>query len=75
MLFVTAIACLGTAVADASLGWFIGGIILLFIAIYAFRQGKKELDTGRETASNSFIIFALLTFLIGFAAIVFLATT
>ena len=70
-----ALACLGLGISSASLGWFIGGMVFLFVAIYALRQGKKEMVTGRETASNKFIIFAFLALFVGFAAIVFLANT
>lgn len=69
MLFVMALSCLGLAISDSSWGWAIGGAILLAVAVRALRQFNTERETGPETASNGFIVFAFLVLIAGFAAI------
>ena len=59
-LFIMAISCLVLAGINASLGWLIGGIVLLSVAIYAMRQFKKEEETEREGVSISFFGAAIL---------------
>lgn len=73
MLFVTGLACVGLALSRSSWGWAIGGVVLLIVAIYSFRQFSTERERGPEAASNRFIVFALLAVAGGIAAIAFLS--
>jgi hypothetical protein len=68
-----ALACLGIALSTSSWGWAIGGIVFLTVGIYARRQFRTERESGPETASNRFIVFALLATVGGIAAIAVLA--
>ena len=68
-LFITAAACLFTGIAGRSFGWFIGGVVLISVAIYARRQLKEEKEVGRKNASGVFLISA---FAILFLAMFFL---
>ena len=58
-LFVMAISCLVLAGAKSSLGWLVGGVVLLSVAIYAMRQLKKEEETEREGVSIGFFGIAI----------------
>jgi hypothetical protein len=60
MLFITAIDCFLIAIAGASWGLLIGGIVLLCVAISARRQYKKEQETGPEAFSPRFFAIAML---------------
>jgi peptidoglycan biosynthesis protein MviN/MurJ (putative lipid II flippase) len=75
MLFVMALACLGMAVSALSWGWAIGGIAFVVVGVYALRQFNTELESesGTETASSKFAIFAMLVVVVGIAGIAFLA--
>jgi polyferredoxin len=73
MLFVMALACIGIAISSSSWGWAIGGIVFLFVGNFARRQFNNERESGPETASNKFIIYAFLGLFVGFAIIVFLS--
>lgn len=64
LLFLMAAACLVLALLSASFGWFIGGIVFLGVAFYAYRQLDEELENGPEVASNKFIIIAMLVTLV-----------
>lgn len=68
-LFVMALSCFGLAISGSSWAWAIGGVIFLVVGTRALRQFNTERETGRETASNSFIMYALLALVAGFAAI------
>ena len=59
-LFVMAIACFIVAGTNSSLGWFIGGVSFLAVAIYARRQFKKEEETERQGVSIGFFGGAIL---------------
>jgi len=63
-LFIMAISCLILAVTNSSLGWLVGGIVLLFVAIYAARQFKKEKTTQREGVSLGFFGIAMLVMIV-----------
>lgn len=65
-LFVMAIACLVLAGTNKSLGWLVGGIVLLGVAIYAARQFKHEAETEteREGVSISFFGVAIVIMLV-----------
>jgi len=69
-LFVMALSCFGLAISGSSWAWAIGGVIFLVVGTHALRQFNTERETGRETASNSFIMYALLALVAGIAAIV-----
>ena len=71
-LFVMALACFVTAISSSSWGWAIGGVIFIFVGKGALRQFKSEHEGGRETASGSFIVYALLAMCAGIAAIAIL---
>lgn len=62
-LFVMAIACLVLAGTNKSLGWLVGGVVLLFVAVYAMRQFKKEEETEREGVSIGFFGVAIIIML------------
>ena len=59
-LFIMAISCLILSGINTSLGWLIGGVVLLSMAIYAMSQFKKEEETEREGVSISFFGAAML---------------
>ena len=63
-LFVMAISCLVLAGAKSSLGWLVGGVVLLSVAIYAMRQFKKEEETESEGVSIGFLGVAILIMLV-----------
>lgn len=74
-LFIMALALLGLGISDRSLGWFIGGLVTLFVAVYALRQSKKEMIQGRGTVSGKFMVNALLIMLASIMAMAFFFTT
>ena len=59
-LFIMAISCLILAGTNSSLGWLVGGVIVLSIAIYAMRQFKREEETEREGVSIGFFGVAII---------------
>lgn len=59
-LFITAISCLILAGTNASLGWLVGGVVFLSVALYALRQFKKEEDAEREAVSIGFFGLAIM---------------
>lgn len=63
-VFITAIACLILAGTNSSLGWLIGGVVLLSLAIYAMRQFKKEQETERERVSIGFFGVAIMIMIV-----------
>jgi hypothetical protein len=63
-LFIVAASCLILAVVNSSLAWLIGGAVLFSVAIYAFRQFKKEEGSGREGVSISFFGVAVLLMIV-----------
>jgi hypothetical protein len=63
-LFVSALACLLLAAIESSLGWLIGGIILVLVAVFAHRLLKRERDVGRQGPSLRFAGLAMLAMLI-----------
>jgi hypothetical protein len=71
-LFVMAISCLVLAGAKSSLGWLVGGVVLLSGAIYAMRQFKKEEETEREGVSIGFFGMAILIMIVAMLGVFWL---
>lgn len=69
VLFVMTLSCFGLAISSSSWKWFIGGVVFLIVSIRALRQLNTERESGPETASNKFIVYAILALFVGFAAI------
>lgn len=63
-LFIMAFSCLILAGTNSSLGWLVGGIALLSVAIYAMRQFKKEEETERQGVSIGFFGVAILIMIV-----------
>jgi len=71
-LFVMAIASLVLAIGERSLGWFLGAIVLAFVASYARKQINKEEETGRQDASLGFVAKAIILMLLAMAVMFWL---
>jgi hypothetical protein len=63
-LFISAIACIVLAVTNKSLGWLVGSVVLLFVAMYARKQLGMEIEVGRENAYGRFVGIAMLVMLL-----------
>lgn len=63
MLFVMGAACVAIAIADHSLGWFIGGAVFFAVGMYARGQLKKEWEVGAGPARAGFVGIAMLAML------------
>ena len=74
-LFVMAISCLVIAATSSSLGWFVGGVTLLGVAIYAMRQFRKEEETVREGVSIGFFGVAIIVMLVAMFGLYWLQTS
>lgn len=51
-LFVTALACVALGLLRSSMGWLMGGLALLCVAIYAYRLGVREKVKGLPSAGD-----------------------
>lgn len=67
LLFIMAISCFVSAGTDSSLGWLLGGLVFLVVAVYAMRQFKREEQTTREGVSISFFGAAMLFMIVAMA--------
>jgi hypothetical protein len=74
-LFVMALSCLVLAATKASLGWLAGGVVFLFVAVYAVRQFKKEAESEREGVSIGFFGIAILTMMVVMLGLFWLQTS
>jgi hypothetical protein len=63
-LFVMAIACFIIGGTGSSLGWLVGGVVLLSVAVYAMRQFKKEAEAPREGVSIGFFGLAIVIMIV-----------
>ncbi len=73
-LFIMAAASLFSGIAGRSIGWFIGGVVLASVAIYARRQLKEEKEVGRKNASGVFLIWAFAIMFLAMFALYWLST-
>lgn len=74
-LFITAFSCFVVALTTSSLGWLGGGIVLLFVAIYARRQFKNEEETERKGVSISFFGMAILIMIVAMLGLFWLQSS
>lgn len=70
MLFVMAAACVVIAIGGRSLGWFMGGLVLFAVGMFARRQLQREQEEGPAGARLGFVAIAigLMVAAIGFMA-------
>ncbi|MEO5685749.1 MAG: hypothetical protein ABIR54_00165 [Burkholderiaceae bacterium] len=59
VLFLMASASLILGLIQGSLGWFIGGVVLLAPALYARKRLRDEAGSERTAPSSSFAITAM----------------
>ncbi len=58
-LFLMAAAALMLGLIQGSLGWFIGGVVLLVVALYARKRLRDEAGSERTAPSSRFAITAM----------------
>lgn len=56
VLFLTAAAALLLGLIEGSLGWFIGGVVLLAVAFFALKRLREEAGSERTEPSARFAI-------------------
>ncbi|MFZ6755688.1 hypothetical protein ACO0K9_00580 [Undibacterium sp. Ji50W] len=65
LLFTMSFCCFVIAAKGSSFWWFVGGLALLYVAVYAVKQLKKEMKTGSDDPSWKFTAIAILVVLGG----------
>jgi uncharacterized membrane protein len=58
-LFLVAGAALLLGLIEGSLGWFIGGVVLLAVAFFALKRLREEAGSERTAPSSRFAITAM----------------
>lgn len=63
-LYVMSAACVVIAIGDRAWGWLIGGVVFFFVAQFARRQLKVEIEKGHEPPRFNFVVIAMLVMVV-----------